>query len=353
MVLDGPNYPHHDPAARELHKVLSQLYPSGRAAVYVAQQVGMNTGMLYADQAPFLAWKDVLDRSSVEGRLRGIVQHAANEFPRNAAYAFLAALLAGQQPRSDMEPRDGATGKPRFLHADDEVSQPEALLFHDDLTLSSGQLPRLIASLQRLSPLLPAVCRLEVSCAQGVASGTGFRISPDLVLSNWHVLRPLELAATAVTATFGYEEAPDGVGLAGLALAGDLGSIRGNAADDWAVVHIPGMPSDVPVLRLQQGAPARLHASAFVIQHPGGQRKRIAYTRNRIAYCDDRVVQYLSDTQVGSSGAPVIDEDGRLIALHHAGGTPQEVAGQPPLKKNEGIAVARVLAGIQQLQIAL
>jgi hypothetical protein len=32
-----------------------------------------------------------------------------------------------------------------------------------------------------------------------------------------------------------------------------------------------------------------------------------------------------------------------LIALHHAGGRPVEVAGKPPVAKNEGVRISRVL----------
>ena len=86
---------------------------------------------------------------------------------------------------------------------------------------------------------------------------------------------------------------------------------------------------------------------AFIVQHPAGDRKRVAFVRNQITWVDDRVVQYLSDTQTGSSGAPVFDRDGRLIALHRAGGRPQEVAGKQPLRKNEGVRIDRVVAGLK------
>jgi V8-like Glu-specific endopeptidase len=79
----------------------------------------------------------------------------------------------------------------------------------------------------------------------------------------------------------------------------------------------------------------------------------VAYTRNRITFVDNRIVQYLTDTDVGSSGSPVFDEKGSLISLPHAGGRPQEVAGQAPLKKNEGIRIEPILKGIRNAGIEL
>jgi hypothetical protein len=32
--------------------------------------------------------------------------------------------------------------------------------------------------------------------------------------------------------------------------------------------------------------------------------------------------------------------------LHHAGGTPQTVVGKPPMMKNEGIRIRRVIEGL-------
>jgi V8-like Glu-specific endopeptidase len=90
----------------------------------------------------------------------------------------------------------------------------------------------------------------------------------------------------------------------------------------------------------------------LIIQHPGGERKRVAYVRNQITEFDHRIVHYLSDTQTGSSGSPVFNENGRLIALHHAGGRPQEVAGKAPLRKNERIRIPLILNGLAQIGVA-
>ena len=107
------------------------------------------------------------------------------------------------------------------------------------------------------------------------------------------------------------------------------------------------------MIALASSVAPELDGGAFVIQHPAGGRKRVAYARNQITYVDDEVVHYLSDTQTGSSGAPVFDGLGRLIALHRAGGEPQEIAGQAPVRENEGVRIDRVRQGIAALGIAL
>jgi hypothetical protein len=48
-----------------------------------------------------------------------------------------------------------------------------------------------------------------------------------------------------------------------------------------------------------------------------------------------------------------LDDNGKLVALHHAGGRPQEVAGKLPLRKNEGIRIPRIVAGLAQLKVAV
>src|SRR5262249_56211018 len=45
-----------------------------------------------------------------------------------------------------------------------------------------------------------------------------------------------------------------------------------------------------------------------IIQHPGGHYKKISMQNNFVAYADDRVVQYTTSTEPGSSGSPVFDQ---------------------------------------------
>lgn len=108
-----------------------------------------------------------------------------------------------------------------------------------------------------------------------------------------------------------------------------------------------------PVLKLTEAVSPETGAPAYIIQHPSGDRKRIGFVRNTVTSFDDLVVHYLTDTQEGSSGAPVFNARGQLIALHHAGGRPQQVVGKPPVKKNEGIRITRILKRLQSESVIL
>jgi hypothetical protein len=270
--------------------------------------------------------------------VRDAVQAARNQFPKNPLAPFLDALLSDRAAPVSAEPLGGRG--PGF---DDSVKEPEALLFFDDLTMPVGKVANLVATLNEMIAIAPAICLLRVENTQGTFFGTGFRIGDDLVLSNHHVLKPRDEPATAVHADFGYDVNTLGATLTVSSLAGAIATIRGEQADDWATIRIGGMKPEWPILALDAAPAPAVGDLAFILQHPGGQLKRLGFVRNTISDVDDRVVKYITDTAPGSSGAPVFDTAGRLIALHHAGGRPVEVAGRPPLAKNEGIRISRVL----------
>jgi V8-like Glu-specific endopeptidase len=354
-ILQTFPYPFDQPAAQELHVTLTRLYPTPDGVRVVAERAGVDMSMVYLQQAPLFLWHDVLVQAAAGGLTEPLVREARDlQSPNSPARPFLDELLAGGTPPVDGEPRN-ADGSAAFLKDDDTVSEPEALLFKDDLTLQIGRVPGLIATLQRLIELAPAVCRLVVDVHGLAGHGSGFRIGPDLLLTNWHVLhnRHTGARATAVTAEFGYEDDAHGAALAPTLIPCDVASIVTDQADDWAVIRAQ-QPLDGawPVIKLSEAVEPVAHEPAYIVQHPGGNRKRVGYVRNSVSSFDDRVLHYLTDTQQGSSGSPVFDAAGGLIGLHHAGGTPQQVTGSPPVAKNEGIRIPRVVAGLAAQGVA-
>jgi S1-C subfamily serine protease len=337
-ILDEFPFPFHKPEAQELVRVLASLYRNLDEALQLAQPFGADPLKIADGLSAFDLWSKLIRQLEKNGAVRKTVKAARDQYPDNPRTPFLDALLDDRPAPVSAEPVSDKG--PRF---DDTVSKPEALLFFDDLTMPTGRVPNLISTLNKIIAIAPAVCLLRVENAFGSFFGTGFRIGERLVLSNYHVLFPKEEVATKVQADFGFEVDGKGASLPVASLTALVDTIKGEKDDDWAVIEIAEMKRDWPILSLDAAPAPRVGDPAYILQHPGGQQKRLGYVRNTISDVDDRVVKYLTDTEPGSSGSPVFDTEARLIAVHHAGGRAFEVAGKPPVAKNEGIRISRVL----------
>jgi V8-like Glu-specific endopeptidase len=336
-IVDEYPFPFDKPMGQELMRVMAGLYRTERDALIFTQPFGVDPLMVPPNLNAIHLWFELLRMLATQNTVRDAVQAARDQFPKNPNRPFLDALLADRLAPVSAEPISNQG--PAF---DDSITTPEALLFFDDLTMPAGQVPNLIRTLERMVSAAPAICLLRVRNALGEFFGTGFRIGAQRVLTNHHVLFPKNQMAITVRADFGFDVDSSGASLPVTSLTGDVGTIRGEDSDDWAVIDVAQMDGNWPILSLD-GAPApKVGDAAYILQHPSAQQKRLGFVRNTISHVDDGVVRYLTDTQPGSSGAPVFDTDGRLIALHHAGGSPTEVAGKPPVSKNEGIRISRV-----------
>jgi hypothetical protein len=349
-ILHTSPYPWDSPEARQLHIELTRTFPNQPDALRLASAAGLDQHSLFANQAPTLLWQQILDKAAPMGLIPALAQAAHDQLPATAPLrAFLVALLADHPVATSGEQR-ATDGTPVFVTGDDTIMEPETLLYRDDLTIEIGRVPALITTLQQLITLGPAVCKVTTEFNNGETQyGTAFRIGTDLLLSNWHVVhrRADKSPATLVTAEFRLEDDGRGGGLATVPIPCDAAGVVSDETDDWAAMRTTApLHDDWPVLPLTGVPDPARGEAAFVIQHPLGGRKRVAIVRNQISFVDDRVVHYLSDTQVGSSGSPVFNAAGQLIALHHAGGRPQDVTGKDPVLKNEGIRIPRITAGL-------
>jgi hypothetical protein len=351
-ILDAAAYPFHESEAQQLHRVLTQLNPTSAMAILAAETAGVNTMMIFRDQAPALLWAEILRAAASQGLNRTLVKQVSERLnPSSPFLTFLQQLLANQPAPIDDDPR-GIDGAPGF---NDAVTDQEALLYHDDLMIQIGQVPALITTLQVLIALAPTVCKLSVDFKGPQKRGTAFRIGSDLLLTNWHVLHRSDgTKANTITAEFGYEDNGAGGLVAATPINCDAASVVTNKDDDWAVVKTSDPLLDSwPIVKLSESVAPVEGGAAYIIQHPAGERKRLGFVRNQVSGFTDRVVHYLTDTKEGSSGSPVFDAQGKLIALHHSGGRPQEVVGKPPLKKNEGIRISKILEGAAQQNLQL
>ena len=104
-----------------------------------------------------------------------------------------------------------------------------------------------------------------------------------------------------------------------------------------------GAPGDLyGFVNLAKRAEPTVNDFVSIIQHPQGGPKKIAFTDNKVSAVFNDLVQYSTDTEPGSSGSPVFNQDWEIVGLHHRGGG---LAG-PDGKKyftNEAIQIGSVV----------
>ena len=202
---------------------------------------------------------------------------------------------------------------------DEQVSLLERIIEESDL-ISSRFLP-IGASVSR------CVGRISIrKNGRHLGYGTGFLVSPKLLMTNHHVLETAALAVDSFV-EFDFFERRDGRTTP--TVIHQLKPKQFFLNDqrlDYALVAVAsksdkGLPlSDrgfVPLIAAS--GKALIGEPVNVIQHPAGNPQQIAIRNNNITDIIDDFLHYAADTERGSSGSPVFNMQWELAALHHSG----------------------------------
>ncbi|MBN2001902.1 MAG: trypsin-like peptidase domain-containing protein [Anaerolineae bacterium] len=241
---------------------------------------------------------------------------------------------------------------------------------------------------ERLGAVEGRVCRVEI---QNSPYGTGFLLGPDLVMTNYHVVKSVIEGTQGqqpgdVSLRFDYKRLADGTilnqGKVYGVLAGngdwlvdhspyspvdlEAGTIKSGlpAPDqlDYALLRVDGAPGDEAIgEKSEPGAPPRGWIEVkeapydfppgtplFIVQHPKGAPLQLALDTKAVigVNANNTRVTYRTNTEPGSSGSPVFDQNWNLVALHHSGDPDSLMPAY-----NEGVPLSAIVALLKERQL--
>ena len=194
-----------------------------------------------------------------------------------------------------------------------------------------------------------SVARVKVPMGTKNELGSGFLIKNNFFVTNHHVIRDIGSAKTAVI-EFDYELSIDNNAIESTKFSLDTsaGNFFTSKEYDWTIVKIAGdANSKFGALNLKE-SDVKKGDFVNIIQHPGGGYKQIALYHNMVMYVGDKNIQYLTDTEPGSSGSPVFNSQWEVIALHNSGGMLLEPGVNQKYLRNQGINIKKVIEGIKE-----
>lgn len=173
-----------------------------------------------------------------------------------------------------------------------------------------------------------SVCRIALRDRIGklIGYGTGFLIAQGIIMTNNHVVEDREAAMYAM-AEFNYQKDENFKLCPVYAFALDPERFFLTSEElDYTIVAVKEEVvngkkiEDFGFIRLIPEAGKVLPGEyVSIIQHPKGEPKAVTLRENEVKFLYDDFIHYLTDTEPGSSGSPVFNDQWTVVGLHHSG----------------------------------
>jgi endonuclease I/V8-like Glu-specific endopeptidase len=165
--------------------------------------------------------------------------------------------------------------------------------------------------------------------------GTGFMISPNLLMTNYHVLESDD-EAEGCYVEFDYFHSKDNFRVESeIFILRPDGFYHSNPDYDYAIVMVDAISdqqtkldkygwNNLGIGKIEVEPSDRLN----IVHHPRGEHQQISIRKNYVVDIEneDIYVDYVTDTDYGSSGSPVYNDEWNVVALHRGHSTIEDGA---------------------------
>jgi len=184
--------------------------------------------------------------------------------------------------------------------------------------------------------------------------GTGFLVGPGLFLTNHHVFDSPHKAARS-RVVFDHETHLNGTMSRPTAFEITDELYVASKELDYAFVSVREINHDNVQLSgygqldmIREPGKALKYEQVSIVQHPMGNPKSIAFRNSVVIGRKDDGIYYTTDTQGGSSGSPVLNQEWQVVGLHHRFVPhPTQEGG---VLANRGIRISSIFDSLEELR---